>query len=429
MRHRLAAGLVLPGLVLVAGCARAPVLRAPMQETVAVDVDRPVSSGTSDAGSGGPGMVTPGAATLVAGGAFTCARGDGRVSCCGNGWHGELGNGAREDEGSPVEVEGIDDAVDLVAGTFHACVRRRDGSAWCWGENRWGQLGRGDVYPESPNAAEVPGLGAVVQLSLGILHGCALRPDGQVACWGRNHVGQLGNGQPSEQEPATAVVGLEPAAEVAVGDFFSCARLPDGMVRCWGNNAHGELGDGTRQDRSTPVAVAGLSGVTALALGGAHGCARLEDRTAWCWGGADAAPARGPDAHDETAPAVAPDSAGGAPDGGPVVAGGAPAAVPGLGGVVRLLARNELTCALTDDGVLRCWGPGLGALRDGGAGKGAGLWTPKGVPRDVAAFALGSDHLCVLTGQGALWCGGQGAHGQLCDGSSPPRSSTFPPPP
>ena len=297
---RIAPGLALPVLAFVAfvasvaGCARAPVLRAPMRETVAVAVDVPAPAGASSAGRGSPGVVVAGGGVLVAGGAFTCARGDGRVSCCGNGWHGELGNGAREDEGSPVEVEGIDDAVELVAGTFHACVRRADGAVWCWGENRWGQLGRSDAYPESPTAAEVPGLGGVVQLSLGILHGCALRTGGKVACWGRNHVGQLGNGQPSEQELVVSVVGLEPASEVAVGNFFSCARLLDGTVRCWGSNAHGELGDGTRHDRATPVAVAGLSGVTALALGGAHGCATLEDRSVRCWGGDEAEPAAGP---------------------------------------------------------------------------------------------------------------------------------------
>src|SRR6185503_20579960 len=33
----------------------------------------------------------------------------------------------------------------VVAGDTHTCVRKTSGSLWCWGDNRFGQLGTGDT--------------------------------------------------------------------------------------------------------------------------------------------------------------------------------------------------------------------------------------------------------------------------------------------
>jgi alpha-tubulin suppressor-like RCC1 family protein len=327
------------------------------------------------------------------------------VSCCGNGWHGELGNGGHEDEGSPVDVTGIDDAVDLAAGVFHACARREDGSLWCWGENRWGQLG----YPshlDSKVPREVPGAKGTTQMSLGILHSCARRADGAALCWGRNNVGQAGTGAASENDaPPAPVVGLGPVAQVAVGWSSSCALLLDGTVRCWGSNPRGELGNGTKENQLLPVPVTGLASVAGLVLGEGHGCAWHEDGTVSCWG-ANGSGQLGDGTNQERL---------------------GPVRVQGLGDVVRLFAYENYTCALRRDRTVRCWGSGIPVLR--GPSRGVTLWTPAGLPPQVTALALGDEHLCALDAEGALWCGGQGTHGQLCDGSSPPRSDTFPPPP
>jgi alpha-tubulin suppressor-like RCC1 family protein len=354
------------------------------------------------------GSVQPWSNSLVAGSAFTCARqDDGHVTCCGNGWHGELGNGEREDEGSPVEVEEIDDAVDLAAGTFHACVRRRDGSVWCWGENRWGQLGL-PSHSDGALPREVPNLGRITQVSLGILHSCARRDDGVALCWGRNNVGQAGTGFASENDaPPAPVAGLGPVAQVAVGGgFSSCALLMDGTVRCWGENHQGQLGDGTDGSRVRPVPVIGLTRVAGIALGSAHGCAWLEDGTVQCWGAAGAMPL---------------DTSTGKERSGVVP-------VDGVSNVVRVYAHEAYSCALRRDGSVRCWGYGVPRLRSP-AEREARLWTPVGLPARVTALALGTDHLCALDLEGMLWCGGDDQHGQLCVGSSPPRTSTFGPPP
>jgi alpha-tubulin suppressor-like RCC1 family protein len=54
---------------------------------------------------------------------------------------------------------------------------------------------------------------------------------------------------------------------------------------CWGKNDVGELGNGTEVNSSTPVQVPGLTGVVQLVAGYDHFCAMKSDGTVWCWGG------------------------------------------------------------------------------------------------------------------------------------------------
>ncbi len=56
---------------------------------------------------------------------------------------------------APRQVPGITDAVELTAGTLHACVRHRTGAVSCWGVRAY--LGDGaDRHRRTPNT--VPGL-------------------------------------------------------------------------------------------------------------------------------------------------------------------------------------------------------------------------------------------------------------------------------
>jgi alpha-tubulin suppressor-like RCC1 family protein len=50
-------------------------------------------------------------------------------------------------------VSGVDDAIDLAVGALHSCIRRKNGSVQCWGQNTEGQLG---VNPSSQSAALTP---------------------------------------------------------------------------------------------------------------------------------------------------------------------------------------------------------------------------------------------------------------------------------
>ncbi|MBI9048934.1 MAG: hypothetical protein JEZ00_05935 [Anaerolineaceae bacterium] len=64
------------------------------------------------------------------------------VSCWGNNLNGELGNGNTKNSKQAVSVSNLDSVADLAVGYNHTCVLEGDDyTAYCWGENTYGQLG------------------------------------------------------------------------------------------------------------------------------------------------------------------------------------------------------------------------------------------------------------------------------------------------
>ena len=223
-------------------------------------------------------------------------------------------------------------AMDVSVGGSHACVLMADGTAKCWGDNEFGQLGDGTTVDRSAPVA-VSGLTGVTAVSAANLSTCALLGIGTVRCWGRNGDGELGNGTTIDSPVPVAVSGLTGAtaisdecAIVAGGAVkcwgygygstpvsvpgltgataissqsggHTCVLVNGGAAKCWGWNSDGELGDRTTNDSTTPVSVVGLTGAvkisvgtailsspTGLAVGGSYSCALLSSGSVKCWG-------------------------------------------------------------------------------------------------------------------------------------------------
>jgi alpha-tubulin suppressor-like RCC1 family protein len=103
---------------------------------------------------------------------------------------------------------------------------------------------------------QVNRLSDVVWISSGANHTCAIKSDGTAWCWGNNEYGQLGNGDTKKRTVPVQVIGLDGAEQITCGDKFSCAMKTDGTAWCWGNNKHGQLGSGTSKTKHTrPVQV------------------------------------------------------------------------------------------------------------------------------------------------------------------------------
>ncbi|AKF85338.1 hypothetical protein MFUL124B02_11390 [Myxococcus fulvus 124B02] len=151
----------------------------------------------------------------------------------------------------------------VVAGETHACAVFMDGRVKCWGAHRAGALGlgtsgnRGDDPNEMGGKLPFVGLGTgqrVTSLDVGRNSTCALLASGAVKCWGGNDWGQLGLGDteargddPGEMDDALPAVDLgtgRTAKSVAVGSGHACAILDDDSVKCWGTNGFGQLGLG-----------------------------------------------------------------------------------------------------------------------------------------------------------------------------------------
>jgi alpha-tubulin suppressor-like RCC1 family protein len=131
----------------------------------------------------------------------------GDVLCWGRANSGQIGQGDNVDYGDsmgelpsglmPIDLGGV--ATSITAGDDFTCARINDGSIRCWGANGAGQLGQGNT--EALGDDELPSTGVAVdvggpalQVSAGSLHACAVREDYEVICWGEGGQAQLGYG-------------------------------------------------------------------------------------------------------------------------------------------------------------------------------------------------------------------------------------------
>ncbi len=179
------------------------------------------------------------------------------------------------------------DVVAAAAGFAHSVFAKSDGTVWAWGQNAAGQLGDGTTtYRAAP--VQVSGLVDVVAVAAGHSHSLALKSDGTVWAWGHNVAGELGDGTTTVRVTPVQVVGLLGVTAIAAGWGYWVAVQSNGsnagLVWAWGRNSVGQLGDGSFLDRRIPVRTVGLSSVTAIAAGSNFALAIKNDGTAWSWG-------------------------------------------------------------------------------------------------------------------------------------------------
>jgi len=358
----------------------------------------------------------------------------------------------------------LTDAVSVSVGSTHACAVMGDGTARCWGEETFGQLGDGQQIGILPVPTSVAGLTDVKAVAAGASYSCALKADGTVACWGGNVACQIGEGCAlagivGDQSSAlnvlspTAVTGLTgPATAIqasGLGDDtpgFTCALLSDGTIECWGENLLG-LGSDPNSAAIAPTAVAGVAGAVAMAVGGTFGCDLQSNGLVACWGlGPLGQPGTATSSYSAT-PVVVPgltavkaiaagwfhacallddgtvacwgDNSSGQLGDGTQSSSPTPVMVSNLGQAVAIATTAYGTCALVADGSVQCWGVDLARLM------------PGAVPGVSGASALSVAELstCAVVTGGEIRCWGDDSAGQLGDGVNPfdlsnPQSAT-----
>ncbi len=195
--------------------------------------------------------------------------------------------------------------VAIAAGDSHSLALCSDGTVAAWGRNTSGPLGDNTTTQRTAPVAvnKASGVSAlfgktVVAIAAGYLHSVALCSDGTVAAWGS--AGQLGDNTTTWRSVPVAVNTAEGVSAlfgktvvaVAAGSSHSMALCSDGNVAAWGSNSGGQLGDNTATDRYVPVAVNTAEGVSALfgktvvavAAGSGHSMALCSDGTVAAWG-------------------------------------------------------------------------------------------------------------------------------------------------
>jgi alpha-tubulin suppressor-like RCC1 family protein len=261
-----------------------------------------------------------------------------------------------------------------------------------------------------------------------------------VSCWGWNwlrgveRTPVLTFGARSGASFASQIASID-SVTIAAGGAHVCLKVtPSGPtvrsslrgVLCFGDNASAQLGDGTLETRLLPndvlsadftrlVAAAGSDTAiqaAALASGARHSCAivgaTLPGRV-WCWG-ANGSGQLGA-ASTDTCRALESCSTHAV-------------AVGTTTTFLQVAAGAEHTCALTDVGVVWCWGSNAAGQLGRGTAGGTRL-APLAMPgsQRFVAITTGASHTCGRTTDGSLYCWGSNDKGQLGDGTFVTRAS------
>lgn len=205
--------------------------------------------------------------------------------CWGNNAFGQAADGTRGDDKLTPVATLFGPAQGISAGTQNSCAALMDDTFECAGFNGDGQLGNGTTGLETGVPQPVATI-VGTQVAVGNLDTCAILDVGTVSCWGANNQGQHGN---NAAGMGSAVPTPTDAALVDVGSLSAathvCAISNTGALSCWGRNNLGQVGDGTLVSVDVPRVI-GLGGNLATLVGTSrnHTCAGLDNEEVWCWG-------------------------------------------------------------------------------------------------------------------------------------------------
>ncbi|MFM7617942.1 MAG: hypothetical protein ACKO72_10860 [Actinomycetes bacterium] len=225
---------------------------------------------------------------------YACAvKTAGTAWCWGDNTFGQLGLGSASPTDTPTQVGSLTTWSSISAGAATTCGVAA-GGVLCWGAGGSGQIGNNDVLNKvSPTA--ISGGGTWTSVSVGDQQVCGIRSDRTLWCWGGNNLGQLGIGSTVSQKVPTQVGTATDWTQVSAGGVASCGIRTGGLLLCWGGNLDGQVGDGTTTQRTSPVPVGVGTVWKQVATTGyanfpedAHSCAVASSGTLgslWCWGG------------------------------------------------------------------------------------------------------------------------------------------------
>jgi alpha-tubulin suppressor-like RCC1 family protein len=317
--------------------------------------------------------------------------------------------------------------TSVAVGVGSACALSSDGTAYCWGDNTYGQLGNNSLNTSGiPSHVVGPGgtgtLTGITKIAGGQNDFCAVSA-GNVYCWGSNSNGQLGNNSVVNSSVPVEVLGpggtgvLSSVTSVSVGYFATCAVTSAGSAYCWGMNSSGQLGNNSAIESHYPVEVVNTAGaspmtnVTAISAGLFVACAASSGNVFW-WG-------------------ISSDGVLGNNNGASTT--GVPVQVVGVGdsgyltGINSVAVGNEDACAINGSGALYCWG------NNGNGQLGQGNTSPSATPVGVTGIGSGNvvsmgstGDTCVVNTAGSAYCWGSNGNGNLGNDSTTQETTPTP---
>lgn len=180
-----------------------------------------------------------------------------------------------------VDVQNLTGIAAVSAGDEHTLFLMDDGTVYACGRNWDGRLGLGN-YTGTNVPLQIPGLTDIIAVSAGHFHSLFLKSDGTVWATGDNYYGALGNGSTTTSN-VPVQVGISGVSAIAAGSYFSLFLKPNGEVWGCGYNQDGQLGTQNYNNSDVPVQMV-VSSVAKIAAGLAHSIMVKFDGTAWSCG-------------------------------------------------------------------------------------------------------------------------------------------------
>ena len=221
---------------------------------------------------------------LSMGGSHVCGlTAGGAAYCWGNNRRGQLGDETFSDRLTPVAVVGGLTFRAISASSEVTCGITTANELFCWGQSAF--WGGGPDLTSAPVATPVRVANGMTfaSVSKGGFHVCGVATSGDGYCWGSGNNGQLGTGTLHETAPVPVLAGSTLAA-ITAGPINTCAITTSGMTYCWGYNGYSQVGDGTSIDRHSPQVVLGGHAFSSIDYGTYHVCALESSGIVYCWG-------------------------------------------------------------------------------------------------------------------------------------------------
>ncbi len=296
----------------------------------------------------------------------------------------------------------------MALGALHTCALTASGKAYCWGKNNVGQLGDGSLNDHiTPSLITAPASAVFVHISAANNYTCAVTAQHELYCWGA-----IPQGAASVATPQL-LVGAPQVQAVSAGWFIGCALDLSNLAYCWGTNEVGQLGNGDSVAKAAPVAVNGGVKFRNITAGLKTTCGLTSGSQAFCWGN---------NAQRNTGVAGSPSA---------VIA---PTAVQGGLAFTTLVTGATLSCGIVASSAGYCWGQSY--FGSGGFGQASEFSisppTTFVAPTQVGAMLFKQivpgtgndiyDSTCGLRADGTAFCWGMNSSGQLGISTSLPTA-------
>lgn len=132
----------------------------------------------------------------------------------------------------PEDYPNIEKAKYVGAGEGYFCALLDTGRVECWGRNEMGQLGNGTMDFQRQVFGNVVGVRSADILSVGFRNACVLESDNDVKCWGQHIFGD--SAYPLYLTSAQKLPNLRKIKDIQSGGVASCAIKNDSGLLCWG---------------------------------------------------------------------------------------------------------------------------------------------------------------------------------------------------